>query len=869
MTKTGADTPMFRQYLELKAQNPDAFLFFRMGDFYELFFDDAREAAGILEITLTSRNRRDPDPVPMCGVPWRNADTYVKKLLDAGHKVAIADQVEDPRLAKGLVKRKVVRVVSPGVVMDPEGLVAREPNYLFGLLKGRGGRFGLAFLDASTGDLKVTELETTDAVQAELASLQPHEAVLPESFKKADWLLRSLPDCLINWRSASHFSQEAARRELHSVLGVSDFSGFGAQDADPALQAAGALLHYARDNAKSSLAHVKCVRRYHSGAHMVLDATTHRNLELERSMRGGGRKGTLTWLMDRSSTAMGGRLLREWLAFPLMDPAEIRKRQDYVEAFVEDSMGRKTLRTQLRKVADLERICSKVAQTTANARDLSALRASLRTLPSIASGLEGNATLKNLVPDDQCLDIMQEIDEWLVDDPPLSTTEGDLIRRSADPELDELITLARRGKGAIAEMEQRERASTGIANLKIRHHRSQGYYLEVTRANLHKVPEHYTRWQTLTNVERFYTPELKEFEERILGADVRRKRLEHEHFLSLRSHVESQIPRLQSLAAHLALLDVLSSFADLAVSNNYIRPVVDAGEAIELEEARHPVVENSPEAERFVPNDLRMDRQGRRFIVLTGPNMSGKSTIMRQVALIVLMAQTGSFVPARKARIGVCDRIFVRVGASDDIARGRSTFMVEMAETANILHHASRRSLVLLDEIGRGTSTYDGLAIAWSVAEALHDRLGCRTIFATHYHELAGFARRHSHTVNMKIAVSQMGEKIIFLRRLQNGTTSRSYGIQCARLAGMPDHVLGRAKKLLKELERRRPRNDRQLSLFDPTQPKDELADATASLPEAPSQQSTVLHDALRVMNPDEMTPREALDALYRLKKMC
>ena len=861
------DTPMFRQYLALKADHQDAFLFFRMGDFYELFFDDAVQAAPVLEVVLTSRNRNDPDPVPMCGIPIKAAETYIRRVVDAGFKVAIAEQVEDARLAKGLVERKVVRVVSPGVVLDPDGLEAREPNYLLGVCDGQDDRFGLAFLDVSTGDLRVTETVGLESTCAELGRLPVREAVLPDDLSGLEQVHAQLDGTLLNHLPRSRFSLSGARRILKQVLGVNDLGGFGTAGLGPAIAAAGGVLHYARDNSHSDLGHVHRIRVVHQGGHMVLDETTRRNLELFRPLHGGRqRRGTLIHLLDRSSTPMGGRLLREWLAFPLLDPDAIRTRLDRVQAlFAQESM-RDRLRGGLREVADLERIGSKIAQGTAHARDLSALRHSLEALPTVLEALSADEALVSVLPQDRCDDVMADLATVLEEEPPLALTEGKLIRAGLDPELDELRMLAREGKGAITGMEQREREATGINSLRIRHHKTQGYFIEVRQSKLHLVPEHYRRWQTLTNVERYITAELKEFEDKVLSADTRSKSMEYELFIQLRERVAGQLPRLQALAASVAELDVLGTLAEVAVLHRYRRPEVHTGQALELQDARHPVVETMLDDERFVPNTIDLEPDQRRLVILTGPNMSGKSTIMRQVALCALMAQMGSFVPARVSKVGICDRIFVRVGASDDLARGRSTFMVEMAETANILHNATQRSLVLLDEIGRGTSTYDGLAIAWSVAEALHDRIRCRTLFATHYHELVGFARKHPRAVNMRVAVSEMGERIIFLRRLQEGATSRSYGIQCARLAGIPQPVVDRARSVLKELERRRPRDDQQLSLFD-------LEPGATEEPPPPPVAAEVagpdlLRQALAAIEPDRLTPRDAMDALYRLKTL-
>ena len=863
------DTPMFRQYLALKADHQDAFLFFRMGDFYELFFDDAERAAPLLEVVLTSRNRSDPNPIPMCGVPIKAAETYIRRAVDAGYKVAIAEQVEDARLAKGLVERRVVRVVSPGVVLDPDGLEAREPNYLLGVCESKDGRYGLAFLDVSTGDLRVTEVQGLEATCAELGRLPVREAVLPDDLTGLGEVRDQLADTLVNHLPRSRFAPKAARRILKQVLGVNDLAGYGTAGLGPAIAAAGGVLHYARDNSHSDLGHVHRLRVVHQGGHMVLDETTRRNLELFRPLHGSGRRGTLIHLLDHSATPMGGRLMREWLAFPLLDPVAIRTRLDRVQALHDQPHAREALRRGLKEVADLERIGSKIAQGTAHARDLNALRCSLGALPGVLELLAADPVLVAVLPQDRCSDVLADLELVLEEEPPLGLNEGGLICEGLDPELDELRHLAREGKGAIAGMQQREREATGIKSLRIQHHRTQGYFIEVRQSKLHLIPEHYRRWQTLTNVERFITAELKEFEDKVLTADTRSKAMEYELFTELRARVAQQLSRLQALAAAVAELDVLGTLAEVAVRNRYRRPEVHTGHALELQDARHPVVETMLEGERFVPNTIDLEPDLRRLVILTGPNMSGKSTIMRQVALCALMAQVGSFVPARRASVGVCDRIFVRVGASDDLARGRSTFMVEMAETANILHNATDRSLVLLDEIGRGTSTYDGLAIAWSVAEALHDQIRCRTLFATHYHELVGFARKHPRAVNMRVAVSELGERIIFLRRLQEGATSRSYGIQCARLAGIPQPVVDRARSVLEELERRRPRDDKQLSLFD-LDPSTSEAEAPSVEPTAPPepQGPDLLRQAIEVIDPDRLTPRDAMDALYRLKAL-
>jgi DNA mismatch repair protein MutS len=856
---------MFRQYLALKAEQPDALLFFRMGDFFELFFDDARVAAQVLELTLTTRNKNDANPIPMAGVPHHAAQAYVQRLIDAGHKVAIAEQVQDPREAKGIVDRRITRVVTPGVVLDPDGLDARVANYLAAVVPGRrGGPWGVAFLDVSTGDLRVADVAGAVQARVELERLRPREVLVPEGHTDIDEVIAGLDSVRIERASRAIFRSEDAVRALCEVLGVASLSGQGVPEQAPCVRAAGAVVRYARENSGAALSQIRRVRPYHTGEFLILDSDTSRNLEIREGLRAKGRKGTLLHLLDRTGTPMGGRKLREWLAFPLVDPQALNHRLDGVEALVGDSRARERLREALRGVADVERIAGKVVQGTANARDLAALRRSLEQVPQLVDAVgplagERGALAAHL-PQDLCTEVAADLARWLVDEPPISLTEGGLLCAGVDEDIDALCALSQDSRRAVAAMEARERKATGIPNLRVRYNRAVGYFIEITRARADRAPDHYLRRQSLTNVERFITPELKSFEERVLSADERRKALEYERFVQLRDRVQAHIPALQVLAGQLAVLDVLAAFADLAVSQRYCRPVLDPGVNLELIDARHPVVEVEQTDERFVPNSVRLDDHGRRMVILTGPNMAGKSTIMRQVGLICLMAQIGCFVPAKAARIGICDRIFVRVGASDDLAGGRSTFMVEMSETANILHNATDRSLVLLDEIGRGTSTYDGVAIAWAVAEALHDRVGCRAIFATHYHELASFAQTASAAVNMRVAVSELGDKIIFLRRLEEGAASRSYGIQCARLAGMPADTVERAKSLLTLLETRRPREDAQLSLFESEAPQEPLSvDSEDGLDRVCA--------ALEAIDPDVLSPREALAVLYELKE--
>ncbi len=858
MSASGTDTPMMRQYMELKDQVPDALLFYRMGDFYELFFDDAKTAAGALELTLTSRNSKEPDPIPMCGVPHHAADGYLRRLVDDGHKVAIAEQVADtdPGTKKKLMRRELVRVVSPGVPWDSDQIESHEACYLCGICGD--GNWGLAFFDVSTGEIRITEVPSLDLVAREIQRMEPREVILPphiaDDARLKDVLLRvSKTEVDESW-----FDEEAGHQGLADLFGTHDLNGFGASKFGPAVGSANALVTYVRETARVPLAHVKGLQPYSVKGHMVVDQTTRVNLEVFRPLRGRGRKGTLIHLLDRTCTPMGGRCLRDWLSHPLVDPKAIVARQDAVESLLSGRV-RVPVRQSLHEVSDIERLGTKASQGLANARDMRALGVSLAALPQLMTGLQELEPFVANMPSDLLHDLRDDIDFWLVDQPPHSVTDGGIIRKGAHAMLDELIELSTEGKTAIARIEAREREATGIASLKIKHNRVFGYFLEVTQANLDRVPAEWHRKQTLTNAERYITPELKEFEEKVLGADEKRKALEYELFRELRDRVASNIERLQAIAKWIARVDTLAAFAELAADKRYVRPKVDDGFRIDIRGSRHPVVESMGMDEPFVPNDIELDDH-RRLMILTGPNMAGKSTVMRQVALSVLMAQVGSFVAADFAHIGISDRLFVRVGASDDLAHGRSTFMVEMSETALILNQATERSLVLLDEIGRGTSTLDGLSIAWSVAEAMHDRNRSRTIFATHYHELVELAEERASAFNMHVGVREWGDRVVFLRTLRGGGASKSYGIQCAQLAGMPAPVVGRAKDLLATLEReRRELKGPQMSLFG--------GQGTEAVEEGPGE-SDALRDALRDLDVDDLSPRDALNALYRLKDL-
>lgn len=790
---------MMRQYLDLKQEHPGCILLFRLGDFYEMFFEDAEVASRVLEITLTSRDKGD-GAVPMCGVPWHAARGYIGKLVESGYKVAVCDQVEDPRQAKGLVRREVVQVITPGLVTDTELIEAKRAQYLLALHAGRRS-VGFAYADVTTGEFRVGEVSDWGAAADELARVEPKEVLVAEGHEQElprDLLPSGLAATAV---PAQGFEARRARRALLAHLGVGDLAGYGVDDLGEGLRAAGAVLAYVEAHYKGGLATLRGLTRHRSGGALVLDEPTKRNLELFRTLSGDRREGSLLHLLDRTRTAMGGRCLREWLAFPLVDPVAIDGRLDAVGELARRGETRRRLRDGLRAVHDVARLGGKAAMGTANARDLVALRRSLQAIPALVSVLEGTESclLAEVAGGlDPVPEVARLLERALADDPPVVLTEGGLLRDGHHPEVDELRAIQRDGRGWIARLQARERARTGIASLKVGFNKVFGYFLEVTRANLGSVPADYERRQTLANAERFVTPELKEMEAKVLGAEDRARALEYEAFLGLRRTVAGHLDRLQATAHALAALDVLAGLADLAVEGGYVRPRLQPEMAIEIRGGRHPVVESLTE-ERFVPNDVCLDEDAR-LLIVTGPNMAGKSTILRQTALIVLLAQMGSFVPAESARLGVVDRVFTRVGASDDLARGRSTFMVEMTETANILRHATARSLVVLDEIGRGTSTFDGLSIAWAVAEHLHD-LAAPTLFATHYHELTDLARTLKGVANFNVAVKEWGGQVIFLRRLVEGGASRSYGIQVARLAGVPDRVLRRAREVLGNLE--------------------------------------------------------------------
>ena len=797
---------MMAQYRRIKAEaSPDTILFFRLGDFYEMFFDDAKEASRILDIALTKRNN-----IPMCGVPYHAAEGYLTRLVRAGMKVAICDQVEEASAAKGIVRREITRVVTPGTVLEEGILDSNRNNYLAGLCR-RGEHVGLAMLDLSTGEFWVEDLPSEAAARDHLVRYAPSECIVPES-GEGDQLYRFLADGLsstiVTPREDWTFDSEMATDELTRHFRLHSLEGLGCGDMPAAVGAAGATLHYVAQELRRNVSHVKRLQVKRASDFMRLDEATIVNLELVASRTPGAdrRKTTLLGVLDTTGTAMGGRLLREWLLRPLQDLPGIQRRHDAVEALCNDRSLLADLRERLGEIRDVERVATRLSSGSGNARDLRALAVSLAQLPDLKTPLQVHSSplLAELGEGIDPLEPLREgIEQAIEDEPPITLREGGLIRAGHHAELDELREAATEGRRWLAEFQAREQERAGIKNLKVRHNKVFGYYIEITKSNLDQVPEEYVRKQTLVNAERFITPELKEYENKILGAQERAIALEYELFCEVREEVVKATERLQQSAEAVARLDVICTLAERALTLNYVRPLMTSGDRIHIRDGRHPVIEQMPEAERFVPNDALLDGLENQVIIITGPNMAGKSTYIRQVGLIVILSQMGSFVPAAEAEIGVTDRVFTRVGASDDLARGRSTFMVEMQETANILNNATRRSLIVLDEIGRGTSTFDGISIAWAVAEYLHDHAEtkAKTLFATHYHELTDLALTMPGVKNYNVLVREQDDRIAFLRRIVPGAADKSYGIQVGRLAGLPEPVIDRAKEILTNLE--------------------------------------------------------------------
>jgi DNA mismatch repair protein MutS len=808
-------TPLMKQYQGIKERHSDAIVLFRLGDFYEMFGEDAKLASGILQIALTTRDRGKEDPVPMCGIPYFASETYISKLIRAGHKVAICEQMEDPREAKGIVQREVVRVISPGT-HTPEH--PKLNNYIMSFAP-EGGKHGIALADISTGEFLV--YETVKPIEDEISRFEPSEVVISEGLKDSIHYGETLRNYYVSAMSDWSFDYPEAYKALLRHFRVSSLGGYGCEGMTAAISAAGALIAYIEETQKEAVRFRK-ISTPNQSSYMFLDAQTQRNLELVRNLRDGSREGSLIWALDETLTPMGGRYLRNAVLRPLVDAAEIRKRLEAVGYLFADYELGEVLRKNLRRIQDIERLVQRASAGSANARDLTAIRTSLEYLPPIKAALAESRedhlnALASAIRD--FTDLAALIKRGIADHPPVGLRDGGIIRAGYSPEIDELRAVSVNAKDYISALEAEEKRKTGISSLKVGYNKVFGYFIEVTRANLHQVPDRYMRKQTLVGGERFITPELKELESKVLGAEDRLKGLEYDVFLEILERVRLRASELMDASECLAELDFLISLSVVAKRHNYAKPLVEEGTAIRITNGRHPVLERLPISERFIPNDAFLDSRDARLLIITGPNMAGKSTYMRQVALIVLIAQMGGFVPAEEASIGIVDRIFTRIGASDYLTRGQSTFMVEMIETANILNNATERSLILLDEVGRGTSTFDGISIAWATAEYISSRIKARTLFATHYNELTDLAHALDGARNFNIAVKEWGDEIIFLRKVEEGPADKSYGIQVARLAGLPGSVLTSAKKVLNRLEKQHigetdSRRNRQLDLF-------------------------------------------------------
>ena len=872
-------TPMMKQYMETKAQYQDCILFYRLGDFYEMFFDDALTASRELEITLTGKNCGQEERAPMCGVPYHAVESYLNKLVSKGYKVAICEQVEDPKTAKGIVKRDVVRIVTPGTNLDTQALDETRNNYIMCIVY-IADRYGVSVSDITTGDYFVTEIPDSAKLMDEIYRFSPSEIISNEAFYMSGMDLDGMKDRLgitIYSLDSWYFDDDVCRQKLLEHFQVTSFAGLGLADYDCGIISAGALLQYLLETQKNSLSNLTHITPYAAGKYMMLDSSTRRNLELCETLREKQKRGSLLWVLDKTKTAMGARTLRKYVEQPLIDKNEIEKRLDAVAELKDSAISREEIREYLSPVYDLERLITRIAYGTANPRDLTAFRSSLEMLPHIRYILEEmqSELLKNIHDDmDPLEDLCTLVKDAIREEPPIAMKEGNIIRDGYNEEVDKLRRAKSDGKEWLAKLENDEREKTGIKNLRIKYNKVFGYYLEVTNSYKDMVPDYYTRKQTLANAERYITPELKELEDMILGAEDKLYALEYEIYSQVRDTIAGEIERIQKTAKAVAALDAFASLAVVAERNNYTRPKINEKGIIDIKDGRHPVVERMIPNDMFIANDTYLDDKKHRISIITGPNMAGKSTYMRQTALIALMAQIGSFVPAKSANIGLSDRIFTRVGASDDLASGQSTFMVEMTEVANILRNATSKSLLILDEIGRGTSTFDGLSIAWAVVEYISDSrlLGAKTLFATHYHELTELEGKISNVNNYCIAVKEKGDDIVFLRKIVKGGADKSYGIQVAKLAGVPDLVIERAKEIVEELsdedvtakvseiavrersEKKRPKVKKydevdiaQMSLFDTVKDDDVL-------------------EELKNLDVGNMTPIDALNTIYRLQ---
>ena len=800
-------TPMMKQYMQTKEEYKDCILFYRLGDFYEMFFDDALTASKELEITLTGKNCGLEERAPMCGIPYHAVDSYLNRLVSKGYKVAICEQVEDPKTAKGIVKREVIRVVTPGTNLDTQGLDETKNNYIMCIVY-MADRYGLSVADVTTGEYLVTELDSQTKLMDELYKFMPSEIVCNEAFYMSGLDLDDLKNRLhmaIYSLEAWYFDDALCRETLQEHFKVASLEGIGLSDYECGMIASGALLKYLEETQKNSLSHMSRLTRYATGNYMVLDSATRRNLELVETLREKQKRGSLLWVLDKTKTAMGARTLRKYVEQPLIDKESIVKRLDAVAELKDNAICREEIREYLNPVYDLERLVGKITYQSANPRDLIAFQSSLSMLPSVKCILKDMESdlLKEIYEElDPLEELCDLVERAIQEEPPLAMKEGGIIKDGYNEEVDRLRKAKSEGKNWLADLETKEREKTGIKNLRIRYNKVFGYYLEVTNSFKDLVPDYYTRKQTLANAERYIIPELKELEDTILGAEDKLCALEYELYCEVRNTIAAELTRIQRTAKAVAKLDVIASLALVAERNNYVRPKINEKGVIDIRDGRHPVVEKMIPNDMFIANDTYLDDKKQRISIITGPNMAGKSTYMRQAALIVLMAQLGSFVPASSANIGLVDRIFTRVGASDDLASGQSTFMVEMNEVANILRNATSKSLLILDEIGRGTSTFDGLSIAWAVVEYISNSklLGAKTLFATHYHELTELEGKISNVNNYCIAVKEKGDDIVFLRKIVKGGADKSYGIQVAKLAGVPDPVINRAKEIVEEL---------------------------------------------------------------------
>lgn len=842
-------TPMLKQYKEIKDKHEDAILFFRLGDFYEMFGPDAIDASKILNITLTARNKGTDNEMPMCGVPYHAAEGYIAKLTKAGNKVAICEQVSDPN-GEGIVDREVIRIVTPGTTLDTSVIQGNENNYLVSLCKSE--IWGMAFVDLTTGEFKLSQLQNFEEVLNELNRLDPAEILITPSISE-EFQIKARLENIANTNTFRSSALETAEQALTKHFNTKNLQGFGIDKCTQGIEAAGNLLMYLNETQKTSLEHINTISLYNPGDYMILDEATVRNLELIYTYQSGDQKGSLLDVMDKTVTGMGGRLLRNWILHPLIDVTVIKDRHDVVDEFCSNPEVRETLTGLLKELSDIERLIGRLGCSRANARDLINLQTSLEKIPAIKEQLaQINASyskdLASLIQEHS--DIKNIIEKSIDPDPPLTITEGGIIKDGYDKELDELRKISTSGKDWIKELQETESSKTGISSLKVKFNKVFGYYIEVSKANMSQVPESYIRKQTLVNAERFITPELKEYEEKVLGAEDKIKVLEQKLFFEIRDQVSEHFEAIQNTAHCLAQIDVLLNFANVALLNNYHKPQITEQGPLAIKNGRHPVIENINQDEAYVPNDSTLNHDDHQLILLTGPNMSGKSSYLRQNALIVLLAQIGSFVPADDAEIGIVDRIFTRVGASDNLAAGQSTFMVEMQEAANILHNATQNSLIILDELGRGTSTYDGVSIAWAITEHIHESIQAKTLFATHYHELVEIVEKLPKAKNYCVAVKETDTGVVFLRKVIEGAINRSYGIEVAKLAGFPSEITDRANQILDKLESELTINGGQQSI--------------------PLQKSTTpdpIKQAIKDIDIDNITPLQALNILKDLKQ--